>query len=410
MNLSAFHSVLPRVIAKSKLRVAIVALLLLCAGTVCAQKNKSQLEQEKKENLRKIAEAERILSETQSRRKVTVGQLQALEQQITARESLINGLTQEVSLLNTEITDLTIVVNALQVDLQNLREEYAAMIYSAYKTNFGYNILTYLFAAETFNQLFQRMQYLDQYAEARRMQVEQIEVVSEELNSQRNSVQVKRDEQNTLLSQQLTESRKLQTARQQKGSMIAELNKKETELRTEVKERKLAIDKLDKTIAAIVKEEIKNAEAATAIEVLDEEEFTMTFEQQKSNLSWPVASGFISRKFGTQPHPVLRRIKTENNGVDIQTNGQELVRSVHNGEVKMVGYLQGMNNFVMVKHGKYFTVYSRLKNVLVEKGQKVEALDPIGEVYTDADGISEVHFEVWRNTSKLDPEIWLRPL
>ncbi|MEM9325765.1 MAG: peptidoglycan DD-metalloendopeptidase family protein [Bacteroidota bacterium] len=387
-----------------------VLFFLLASTGLWAQKNKTQLEQEKKENLRKIAEAEKILSETQSRRKVTVGQLQALEQQIKARESLITGLKQEVGLLNTEISDLTIVVNALQVDLENLREEYATMIYSAYKTNFGYNIVTYLFAAETFNQLFQRMQYLDQYAESRRIQVEQIEVVADELNAQRTSVQVKRDEQSTLLSQQLQESRKLQNSRKQKSGMIATLTKKESQLRKEVTARKRAIDKLDRTIAAIVRKEIRNAEKATAIEVLDEEEFTMTFERQKKNLDWPVASGFISKKFGTQPHPVLRRIKTENNGVDIQTNGQELVRTVHAGEVKMVGYLQGMNNFVMVKHGKYFTVYSRLKNVMVEKGQQISALDPIGEVYTDQDGISEVHFEVWRNTSKLDPETWLRPL
>ena len=385
-------------------------LFSLAVITAFGQKNKSQLEQEKRENLRKIAEAEKILSETQSRRKVNIGQLQALEQQITARESLIKGLKEEVGLLNTEISDLTIVVNALQVDLENLRAEYASMIYSAYKTNSGYNILTYLFAAETFNQLFQRMQYLDQYSAARRIQVEQIEVVAEELNSQRSSVQVKRDEQSSLLSQQLQESRKLQSSRKQKSTMIAQLTKKESQLRREVKTRKLAIDKLDKTIAAIVRTEIKNSEKATAIEALDEEEFTMTFERQRSNLQWPVSSGFISRKFGTQPHPVLRRIKTENNGVDIQTNGQELVRTVHDGEVKMVGYLQGMNNFVMVKHGKYFTVYSRLKNVLVRKGEKVTALDPIGEVFTDSDGVSEVHFEVWRNTSKLDPEKWLRPL
>ena len=93
--------------------------------------------------------------------------------------------------------------------------------------------------------------------------------------------------------------------------------------------------------------------------------------------------------------------------MDIQTNGNEKVRVVHDGEVKMVGYLQGMNNFVMVKHGSYYTVYSRLRNVNVSKGQVIAALDEIGEVFTDNQGVSEVHFEVWKNTEKLDPEQWL---
>lgn len=372
-----------------------------------AQKTKSQLEKEKIDNLRKIAQAEKILTETQSEKKVNLGQLQAIDQQIKARESLITGLTQEIGLLDVEIRDLTIVVGALQLDLQNLKEEYAAMIYSSYKANSGFNMLTYLFAAETFNQLFMRLKYLEQYAEARKTQAVQIEVVAEELDQQRGEVQIKRNEQDNLLKQQLRESRKLARLKNQKGSLIAELNKKEKQLRREVLGRKKAIDRLDATIASIVEDELNNSSTASSVTRLNMEELTASFEQEKRKLQWPVAAGFISRKFGTRPHPVLKRIKTENNGVDIQTNGEESVRTVHNGEVKMVGYLQGMNNFVMVKHGKYFTVYSRLKNVKVKKGQKVAALDAIGEVFTDADGISEVHFEVWKNTEKLDPEKWL---
>lgn len=381
---------------------------LVVPFAVSAQKTKNQLEIEKVENLRKIAEAEKILTETQSEKKVTVGQLQALNQQIKARESLIQGLTQEVSLLDEEIRDLSIVVSALQRDLKNLKEEYAAMIYTSYKANSGYNILTFLFSAETFNQLNQRLKYLEQYADARKVQAEQIQVVADELDQQRGEVEVKRDEQNVLLSQQLKESQKLQILKNQKSSLIAELTKKEGQLRREVNNRKKAIDRLDATIADIVRRELESNNAPSAAASLNLEEVTSSFEERKNQLNWPVASGFISKKFGTQPHPVLKRIKTENNGVDIQTNEQEAVRSVFEGEVKMVGYLQGMNNFVMVKHGSYFTVYSRLKSVSVQKGQTISAMDEIGKVFTDSDGISELHFEVWKNTTKLDPEKWLR--
>ena len=389
-------------------KIAILILGLLFPLWVQAQKSKTQLEKEKIENLRKIAEAEKILTETQSEKKVTVGQLQALNQQIKARESLIGGLTQEVALLDEEIRDLSIVVAALQRDLKNLKEEYATMIYSSYKANRGFNILTFLFSAETFNQLNQRLKYLEQYADARKVQAEQIQVVAEELDQQRGEVEVKRDEQQVLLDQQLKESQKLLVLKNQKSSLVAQLTKKEGELRREVTNRKKSIDRLDATIAELVRRELESNNAPSSASAISLEEITSSFEQRKTKLNWPVASGFISKKFGTQPHPVLKRIKTENNGIDIQTNEQETVRSVFDGEVKMVGYLQGMNNFVMVKHGSYFTVYSRLKSVSVQKGQAINAMDELGEVFTDSDGISELHFEVWKDFTKLDPEKWLR--
>lgn len=390
----------------SKLILPIAFLLLPWMSY--GQRNKAQLEKEKVENLRKIAEAEKILTETQSEKKVNVGQLQALNQQIKARESLIGGLTEEISLLDGEIRDLSIVVNSLQRDLKDLKNEYAEMIYASYKANSGFNILTFLFSAETFNQLFMRLKYLEQYSDARQVQVEQIQVVADELNQQRIEVEVKRDEQRGLLDYQLKESRKLQALQNQKSSLVAELTKKEGQLRREVNVRKKAIDRLDATIAELVRRELESNEDPSSVASVSLEEVTASFEERKNSLNWPVASGFISKKFGNQPHPVLKRIRTENNGVDIQTNVEEIVRSVFDGEVKMVGYLQGMNNFVMVKHGSYFTVYSRLKNVSVQKGQTIQAMDEIGEVFTDGDGISELHFEVWKNTSKLDPEKWLR--
>ena len=390
----------------SAFRLLFFLFLIGASCSLFAQKSKGQLELEKKENLRRIAQAEKILTETQSEKKVTIGQLQAIDQQIKARQALINGLNQEISLLESEMKDLSLVVEALQNDLKNLKEEYAAMIYASYKANTGFNILTFIFSANTFNQLFLRLEYLKQYSEARTVQAEQIRVVAEELELQRQDLEIKNQEQKSLLRLQLRENNKLISLKDQKSGIVKELNKKEKQLRTEVASRKKAIDRLDATIAALVRREIEIEEGASSITIADLEELTASFESKKNKLPWP-ASGFISKKFGTQPHPVLKRIKTENNGVDIQTNGNEQVRSVFDGEVKMVGFLQGMNNFVMVKHGTYFTVYSKLKNVVVTKGQKIKATDAIGQVYTDNNGISELHFEVWRNTEKLDPEKWL---
>jgi murein DD-endopeptidase MepM/ murein hydrolase activator NlpD len=127
-------------------------------------------------------------------------------------------------------------------------------------------------------------------------------------------------------------------------------------------------------------------------------------------LTWPVARGFVSSKFGLQPHPVLKGVKIENPGVDIQTQQNEVVSAVFEGEVSKIASIPGMNGVVIIiQHGEYRTVYANLSKALVKMGDKVNTKDPIGEVFTDSDGVSEVQFQVWKNFSKLDPLAWLQP-
>ncbi|WP_170147854.1 murein hydrolase activator EnvC family protein [Marinoscillum furvescens] len=388
---------------------ALGLLLLIFSTSLHAQKTKSQLEQEKRENLSKIAEAEKILSDTESEKKATLGQLRALNQQIAAREGLISSLNQEISLLDGEISDLNIIVRALQADLKRLKEEYAAMIYSSYKANQGYSKLTFLFSARTFNQLFMRLKYLEQYADARKIQVRQIEEVSRELEDQRGKVEIKRAEQRTLLDQQLAENRKLIRLKSKQSNLVQELTKKEKELQKELANRKKAVERLDNLIAEIVRKELERSKTLSSSAIADEEEVSASFEANKNKLAWPVSSGFISSKFGKHPHPVMKGIIQDNPGVDIQTQKGEQVKSVYDGKVIQIAYVPGMYNVVILQHGEYYTVYSRLREVNVKKGNVVKKDQAIGSVHTDKDGVSEVHFEVWKNYAKLDPEKWLSP-
>lgn len=389
----------------SLLPVFVLLLISLPAFDAAAQ-TKSQLEQEKKENLRKIAEAERIINETASEKKATLGQLQALNQQINARESLIRSIGSEIRILDGEINVLRIVVSSLQDDLKHLKEEYAAQIYSSYKANRGNSRLMFLFSASDFNQLLQRLKYLEQYADARRLQAEQIEVVAKELNEQRSKVEAKRAEQQTLLNQQVRESRKLARSKQKQSELVAQLTKKERELRKEVEDRKEANKRLNTLIAKIIEDEARKSSVASTAEMASAAELTRLFESKKNSLDWPV-SGFIASKFGNQPHPVLKRITVVNHGVGIQTEKNSKVKAVFDGVVSEIWVLQGKNNVVVLRHGDYMTVYAKLKTVNVKKGERVKANDIIGEVFTDRDGISELEFQLYKGASKLNPENWL---
>lgn len=374
-----------------------------------AQKSKTKLEQEKRENLNKIAEAEKILKDTESIKNATLGQLKAINQQIQAREGLITALNQEIDLLNGEITELGFIVNALQRDLVNLRKEYAAMINSSYKANKGYSKLTFLFSSRTFNQLFMRLKYLEQYTKARKIQAAQIESVKDELAQQRNIVTAKRTEQKNLLNQQLNENKKLIGLKNKQSGLVQELTKKQKELKKELADRKLAVERLDNLIAEIVRAELERSKTLSSAAIADDGVLTGAFESNKSKLSWPVSSGFVSSKFGKHAHPVIKGVIQDNPGVDIQTSRDEIVKSVYDGKVIQIAYVPGMYNVVILQHGEYYTVYSRMKEVSVKKGTTIKQNEALGKVHTDNNGVSEVHFEVWKNFAKLNPELWLSP-
>ncbi|QHV98367.1 murein hydrolase activator EnvC family protein [Spirosoma endbachense] len=141
----------------------------------------------------------------------------------------------------------------------------------------------------------------------------------------------------------------------------------------------------------------------------EESALASSFTASRSRLPWPVTKGFISDHFGRKPHPVLKGIYVENQGVDIQTNAGEGVRSVYDGVVQDVANMPGMNNVVAIQHGDYFTVYAKLRSVSVRVGQRVKARESIGTVATDKNGVSEMQFQIWKEFTKLNPESWLQP-
>ncbi len=386
--------------------------------------DKAELEKKKQENLRKIKEAENILAQTRNQKRATLGELSALEAQISASQELTTLISKELSLLDTEIGELGMLVSALGKDLQQLKLEYAKMVYNAYKAHKGYSYLTFLFSAPTFNQLVMRMKWLEQYKEARQLQLEQIHKVQDLMGLQQAQVKTKRQQQQTLLDEQVTQNQNLIALQQQQSKVVARLSEQEKNVQRDLAQRRKDLQQMEALIAKLVREEIERARREAEAEAKRAKTATATasasaavpltpeatalsnsFEGARARLLWPVASGFISSRFGE--HQVYKQVKLENTGVEIQTKENEQVRTVFDGQVRRVFFMPGMNNVVMIQHGQYFTVYARLKEVNVKPLQKVKAKEAIGSVYTNKDGVSELHFEIWKNDQKLDPEHWL---
>ncbi len=393
----------------------LLVLFLLAITATAAfgqQKTKEQLQQERAENLQKIKEAEQTLRQTASKKKASVGQLNALKYQIAVRKKVIAGIKEEIKLLDDEIADNLEIVAALERDLSNLKQEYAAMVYAAYKAKSGQSKLTFLFSAASFNQLLRRMQYLEQYSEARKKQVAQIMAVQDMLLAENKAVEAKKLAKGDLLAEQIAENANLQQMRQKQQTLLTSLQKEEKKLRKELAARRKSLKALDKLIDDLIRREAEAAAKAAAlanskaVAALSED-----FSKNKLKLPWPT-EGFISQKFGRSRDPVLKMVERDSPGIEIQTSPDAEATSVFKGEVRAVALIQGFNKAVIVKHGDYFTVYAKLAEVYVKKGQQVNVGDKIGKVFTDSDGIAELHFELWEfrenGTVKLNPELWLR--
>ena len=429
-------------------------LLLSQAGTVLAQKTRQQLELEKRENSDKIKGIQRILNETASQKKVSVGQLQALKQQVTTQKKQIDLLSDDLRILDGELRSLEKARRELANDLAKLKKEYGQMIYEASKRNTYLSQLVFLFSASTFNQLVLRYKYLQQYTEARQGQVRQMEEVQKQLLAKTQRITAKQQQQKTVLATQVEEAKKLETLQAKQDEVVKALSQKESELRAELVANRRAAATLEANLRRLIEKEMREraererrerlarekaererlarekaerekaiaagetpppvekpverpAETANAGGMTDEEvTLASSFKASQARLPWP-ARGFVSDHFGRKEHPVLRGVIVDNLGIDIQTGAGEGVRSVYDGTVLDVTNMPGMSNVVAIQHGDYMTVYAKLKDVSVRAGQKVKARETIGTVATDSDGTSSLQFQVWKNTTRLNPELWL---
>lgn len=405
-----------------KCHVVCVLLFALWVTTAEAQRNKSQLQKEKQQNLDKIKETEKILTETEQQKKSSLGELSAIKQRIRQQEALIISVQSEIELMNLDIGENNEILKALQSDLRSLKEEYGAMVFSSQKTSGGVSKLMFLFSSATFDQLAMRMKYMEQYSTARRQQAAVIKKVQEQLAEQVLVIEGKKDDKNKLLNEELSEKNNLDALKKKQNTVVLSLEKETKLLKKDLEETKKAVAKLDKIINDIIREEMERAarearEAAAAAAKNKTKEaskatenavaLSNSFEENRNKFPWP-AAGFISQKFGRQNHPVLRGIILQNDGINIQTAQSEKVKSIFSGEVRAVAFIPTLGSTVIISHGEYFTVYSGLKDVFVKKAQKVTTNQEIGRVLVNSEGISELRFQIRKNTLALDPQAWLK--
>ena len=402
----------------------ILYLLLLCLAmlnttvSVAQKQTKKDLENKKKQLQQEIENTNQLLQETKKNKKLSLTQLVMLNKKISAREELIATINGEIGGLENQINENNESIKGLQNDLTKLKNEYAKMIYYAYKNQDAYSRLMFIFASKDFEQAFLRLKYFQQYTEYRKIQAERIIITKKNLNDKVHDLQIKKTDKSVLLGSQEKEKHNLTSEKNEKEQVFSQLQEQESKLKKDLEKKKKAAKELQLAIQRVIDKELEKAqkEAETTnkpkplklVLTPESQQLSNSFASNKGKLPWPVAKGIISERFGVHPHPLMPNIDINNNGIDISTSAGTLTRAIFDGEVTAVGNIPGSGQYILLRHGEFLTIYSNLKDVYIKVGDKVKTKQNIASiVYDEDDAKTVLHIEVWKGKTKMDPEEWL---
>lgn len=392
-----------------KFRNLSILFLCSCLLFVGTANNRSVLEDKVQKFQKDIELANKLLAETADNKKKTATNVMLIEQKIRLRNSVVEEINIEIQLLNQTIERNKQAIDLMNQEIVLIKEEYANMIRYAHKNRDSYTVLMYLLASENFNQAYKRLIYFQQYSQYRKHQIELLLSKQDELSAMITSAQVTINKKNRLLNQEKQETETLSSEKDSQAKLIAELGKKEKDIMSEISVKRKQADKLRKEIEEIIALEVKRkAEEERLKQKPTDGVINKNFADNKGRLIWPIEKGVITSKFGEHPHPVLTNIMIVNNGIDISTSKNANIRVIFDGVVSKIIMIPGGNAAIIVRHGDFLSVYSNVVNVKVKSGQKVTAKQVIGTVFTDDEtGQSILQLQIWKETNKLNPELWL---
>ena len=375
--------------------------------------SKKQLEARKKQLDKEIAASQKLLKNTQSDRKASLRDLRLLQSQINSRAESVSNITQQLALLEEDMRLTDNQIDSLAALTDTLKQAYARLIRKEYVTQSTFDKLVFLFSAEDFNDAYQRYKYTRYIGEHRKAQLNRLKDVVASLEQKREKLSNDRVEQQALLGEEQAQKHALEKAKGDKDYLVSRLRKKEKELTAKISKKRKDKNALDAQIRSIIKKATAKATTAPSGKKIplspEMVKLSNKFADNKGKLPWPVGSGVITSRFGTNRHPVLKHISTTNNGLDIATKSGSTARAIFDGKVSNIINNPSFKTAVIVKHGNYFTVYANLSSVVVKQGDKIKVGQPLGMVYTDPDDKkTEVHLEVWQGGNKLNPERWIK--
>lgn len=387
------------------IRLLVIGALALFLFPIHAESVKD-LQKKQKRLQQEIEQTNKMLSQTKRDESATLNKLNLLNQNIKNQRRLISTLDNEIIALNREMVQLSGRRDSLQHILEGYKLDYAQFIRQTHFARVQQSPLLFVLSSENFQQLVRRARYMQEFAHFQQEQVKRIEATQAEIDTQNALLKANKSDKETALSTRKREQANLQRDERKQQSMLTQLKSKEKDLSTKLKKQQKKAADLNKKIDEMVRQQAEKASKTTLTK--EQKLIAGGFEANKGRLPWPVEKGMISGHFGKQQHPVYSQVTIDNKGIYIQTVAGTKARAVYKGEVTSCFMVAG-TYAVIVQHGNYRTVYSNLSKLSVKQGDKVEAKQYIGTIFTDAeqDQKTELYFQVYKDKNVVNPELWI---
>jgi septal ring factor EnvC (AmiA/AmiB activator) len=424
---------------KKTLTVLVLFLTALAGFAQSQAEDKARMERERQAIQQEIKEIQSVYSKVKGQKKETLGQLNLLQKKLALQDKYINNINKEIRLVSNEIYSSTLEINHLQRQLDTLKAQYAKSVVYAYKNKSTYDYLNFIFSSNSFNDALKRISYLKSYRSYRQQQVANIIETQKQIEERKQQLLGKKTQKSSALKNQTQQLAVLAEQKKEKDQVVEKLKSQEKDLSKQIATRKKRDKQLKSAIAAVVRREIeaarKEAEARARAKAaenptasvstpgtakktttarpksyldLNEKDIALnsSFEKNKGRLPWPVDNGFVSIPFGSSK---VGGLSMDNPGITISTpSAGGAVKAVFDGEVSSVSNL-GDGMMVMVRHGKYFSVYSNLASASVGKGAQIRTGQTIGRAGTADDGSGgQIDFLLMIESRNVNPEPWFR--
>lgn len=397
-----------------------------------------QLEKERNELRQRINESESLLKSTGNDVKSQLDNLALISGQIAERRRYLSTIQNDINSIQQEINRLENELNALNADLKIKRQRYEESLKYLHKNSTIQEKLMFVFSADNLSQMYRRLRYVRQYADFQRLKGEEVKNKLSEINEKKKVTEETYDAKVALLKHQETEKIKLEQQEADRKKLLASMQSKQRQLRTEIEKQRKAANKLNAEIDRLIaieieaarkraeeerrrKEQEAKAKKQSEKNVVKPEKKQMdeyriddsdrklsgTFELNKGRLPIPVTGAYvIVGHYGQYQVEGLRNVRLDNKGIDIKAKQGAMARTIFDGEVTAVFQYNGLAN-VLVRHGSYISVYCNLSSVIVKQGSQLKTRDVIGQIHTDSDGNTVLHFQLRKETVKLNPELWI---
>ena len=397
-------------LSKTSFLLLIFSIIPLNAQNYEARQKK--LEAQKISLTKEISQINSLILDSRKKSKNLANELEDIQLKISVRDKLININNSQLNNLTNIIYNQTEKLSDLEKELIKLKEEYEKIIYSSYKKKSTQMKLMFLFASENINQAFKRFQYFKQYSKYRKKQADKIVLIQTQISQTIDSLQIRKNNKQNIIDENRKVKETLTKEKQLQNTLFKNLLKNQKNYALEINEKekqtRLIDNEIQKLIRLAIAESNKNNNSTNFALTPEGRLISTNFQANKGRLPWPLKQGVVVRRFGTQPHPVVRTTTINSNGISLATSPNSIAYSVFDGEVLSVYGFSGGNPGVLIRHGKYISNYQNLSSIFVKKGDKINANDEIGIVFTnESTGKTVLKFNIFNELKPENPTIWL---